>query len=365
MFNTFVKSAHSNGLSPYGNQRRGQGRLVAFALVFAGLSSIAYGSEAEKPTYVTTKPLKDLIIHPARDAPATTVSLNDTRVASEIRGIVQKIFVQVGDRLSKGDEIAQLDCENHEIAAEQAMAAFQAAEAKHGLSTTQLENAKKLSKTRNISEEEFDKREADARTAKAEKDRLQASLKTAQLTARKCTVRSPFGAVVIKKIASIGDYLVPGATIVRILDEENIEVSANVQEQDLEDLRRVDRVEYISRQQTYPLQVRTILPLMESRIRSYEVRLSFIQKKASPGSTGRIRWTISEGYIPPEFLVKRDNTLGIFVERNGKASFAALENAQFGQPAHLHSSMSPDVKVIVDGRFSLKDGEILRIMGSR
>ena len=69
---------------------------------------------------------------------------------------------------------------------------------------------------------------------------------------------------------------------------------------------------------------------MESRLRSYEVRLTFVDKKTSPGSPGRLQWTTGKGQVPAELIVRRGDDLGIFVLDGQRARFVALEGARPG-----------------------------------
>ena len=132
--------------------------------------------------------------------------------------------------------MARLDCEQHMIAVQRAEAALEAAKASYEFNQLQLDNARQLSTKRNISREELDKRTTDERRSAAEMQRLEAALREARLSEDKCAIKAPFNAVVIERIASLGDYLVPGSPVVRLLDDESIEISAKVQEQDLESL---------------------------------------------------------------------------------------------------------------------------------
>ena len=67
--------------------------------------------------------------------------------------------------------------------------------------------------------------------------RLQTALKMANRNVKKCRLRAPFNAVVIERIASVGELASVGAPVLRLLDDEQIEISASVQEQDLATLQ--------------------------------------------------------------------------------------------------------------------------------
>ncbi|WP_025275080.1 efflux RND transporter periplasmic adaptor subunit [Marichromatium purpuratum] len=314
---------------------------------------------AESPLPVTTVELEAVLVHPVREAPAEAVALNDTRLGAEINGVIAAIDVAVGDRVERGQVLARVDCTPHRIEVARARAALDAGRATLEFSELQLDNARRLSERRSISQEELDKREADARTRKAELDRLQAALDAAGYTASKCTIAAPLNAVVIERIASVGDYAVPGTQILRLLDDENVEVSAKVQEQDLDGLEAAAEVRFTGRLRDHPVRLRTVLPLLERRLRTYEVRLRFTAEPAPPGAAGRLRWRVGGGRIPADLLVQRDGGLGVFVLADGHARFQPLPEARAGHPAA--TGLAPTTRLIVDGRFRVEDGQAVTV----
>ena len=306
---------------------------------------------------MTTKKLADALFYPVRDAPATTLSLNDTRVSTELKGILKGIEVRVGDSVKKGDIVASMECEDYEITVIQATAALTAEQAALKFDRSRLKKVTQLSKKKNISTEEVERRRSNAEISAADVAGLNASLRAAQRAVGKCSIRAPFDAVVIEQIANIGDYLIPGTPVLRLLDRENVEVSAKVQAQDLDLLRNGKGLLFVVRNKSFPLNLRAVLPLMDSRIRSYEVRLVFTQKLADPGSTGRLKWQASLPHIPADFLVRR-NGVGLFVEEKGKARFVPIKGAKEGEPAIF---AYPAIgNIIVKGRSRLNDGDSIQ-----
>jgi hypothetical protein len=97
---------------------------------------------------------------------------------------------------------------------------------------------------------------------------------------------------------------------------------------------------------------------MESRLRSYETRFAFQLESTAPGSAGRLRWISPQPHVPAEFLVQQDG-LGIFVVEDGRAVFIKLSGARAGRPAPVSEALDGDI--ILDGRFNLRDGDLVQI----
>lgn len=331
---------------------------LGILLVSLSLSVIA----EDRIVPVTTTPLRDLVIFPIRSAPATAVSLNDTSISAQITGNIMDILVKVGDVVERGELITRLDCADHVLLEKQAEASLQAAKAKNEFARSQMQRADQLSKTKNIAQEILHQRKADVDTSAAEVLRLDVALHAAKRNIEKCDIRAPFKAVVIEKLASVGELAVPGTVIMRLFDQDNIEIRAMVQEQDLPSLKESKTLQFASRDHAYPLTLRSVLPLMKITIRSYEVRLTFSDEKAPPGSAGRLTWKIEMPHLPSDLLVSRDGALGVFIENDGQARFTPIENATQGRPVPV--SLPGESAIIIDGRFGLMDGDTIETTGS-
>lgn len=332
--------------------------LCALPALFAG--SHANGSEetAAEGVPVTTKSLADIVFFPARTAPATAVSLNNARVSAEIGGLLNDITVRVGDKVEQGMVVARIDCRDAEADLSQAISAQKANRARNAYEQSLLANAKRLSASKSIASEELDKRRANAQVSGAELDKSKTDLAKARLAVERCTVKAPFNAVVVERLASVGDFVTRGTPIVRLLDTDSTEISARVQEKDLDSIKDVKEAVFESQNERYAVKLRTIVPAMESRLRSYETRFDFTADKAAPGSAGRLRWHSPVPHVPAELVVRRD-TLGLFIVDQGRARFMDIPGAQEGKPAPWAGAL--EGKVIVDGRFSVKDGDPVKV----
>lgn len=311
-------------------------------------------SEQGQPIPVTTAPLSKIAFYPTHSAPATAVSLNDTQVSAEISGLLNGVLVSVGDHVGAGDIVAEVDCRDAEISVAEANAAYKAARAKYRFNVSQLNKAKRLAKNKNISADEIDRRSSNLAISEADSDRLKASLNKAQVSVERCTITAPFDAVVTERLASIGDFLQRGQPILRLLDIKNIEVSANIQEKDLASFNQADGVEFVTRTQSYPVRLRTTLPQMDSRLRSFEARLSFVEDPAVAGSAGRLLWRSSSTYLPADLVVDRGG-LGLFIMQGNRAQFVPLSNAVAGLP--VATALDLTTHVIIEGRYNLNDGD--------
>jgi len=306
---------------------------------------------------VTERSFDAVKVFPRYTAPATAVSLNDSQVSAEVSGVIASISVKPGDEVSAGDVLVKLDCRDHQLDAQVPEARLEAANAERDLARYRSQRADALRKKGAMPLEQYQQRKAAASRSQAEVRRLQAVVKESRRKVGKCDITAPFPAVVVTRYASVGELAKPGMRLLRLVDTRAIEVSSQVQEQDLGTLRAADSTRFVSRSFTYPVNLRTVVPVLDRRVSSYEVRLEFSGRLPSPGQSGRLEWRATQPHIPADLLVQRNGTLGVFLAKDGHARFHALPGAEPGQPAA--ADLAGGAQVIVDGRHGLDDGQAI------
>ncbi len=308
---------------------------------------------------VTTKTFADVGIYPQRNAFATVVSLNNSRISAEVTARIVEIPVEVGQVVRKGATLARLDSRDYALAAERSSAALDAAQSTHRFAVQQLERARKLVADGFVSPQALNQRETEVSTAAAQLRTAEADLATARRNVQKCLIQAPFRAIIKERLGQVGEIATPGAPLVRILDASRIEVSARVQPSDAEELQTSKNIMFESREKRLPLKLRRIVPVLDQRERSQEARFRFAKRSALPGTPGRVVWHSSQAHLPPDMVLRRGGKLGVFVAANGKAMFVPLLQAQEGRP--VPADLAKDAAIVIEGRYQLQDGDAVSI----
>jgi RND family efflux transporter MFP subunit len=296
------------------------------------------------------QPLQSIAEYPQRTAQAQVVSLNESKVATELTARVVKLAVEPGQRITRGGLIAQLDCRDYELASERAAAALSAAEARARLAELQLGRTQKLAAEGFVSQGALDAHAAERDSARAEVGVNAAALKTTRATQAKCTVRAPFPAIVLERLAQEGEMATAGAPLASLLDTSHIEVRAEIQEADIATLPRARNLALVTAAGRYPLKLTRVSPALGKTSRLAEARLRFSGKVAAPGASGRVVWASPEMHVPAALLVRRQGQLGVFVAdtANNKLRFLPMPHAQEGRPA-LATGLRADSRIVVCG----------------
>lgn len=164
--------------------------------------------------------------------PGNLEALNSAAINAQTSGYLKEWFVDIGDAVKQGQELAVLDAPEllHQLA--QARADYNTALAEQRLAESTSKRASSLLETRAISRQEAEQRAGDfearvamANAALANVERLEALQRFTRLTA-------PFDGVVTSRNAQIGDLVVSGTAASRplftISDARRIRVHVRV-----------------------------------------------------------------------------------------------------------------------------------------
>ena len=220
--------------------------LIAAALMVAAGMTAALPAAAQKKSFATPVGVDEVRSEPlSQTVPVIgrLVARQTGVVAARARGPVAEIRVDVGDRVDKGAVIAvlvsdRLHWERQLRAAQvaEAEAALTTAEAQTALKSQELKRMEGLRKSSAFSQARYDdarQEVAMARSAAAEaaasRAQAEATLKLAEIDLHNATVTAPFPGVVSMRHTEVGSYLNVGDPVVTLIDDQRLEIEADVQ----------------------------------------------------------------------------------------------------------------------------------------
>lgn len=331
-------------------------------------------SLAAEPIPVRIQPFAELAIYPPLSAPATVVSDNHSRLSAEVQARIVDIPVQVGDSVAPGALLVRLDGRDFEVMQRQEAAALAVVEARLGLADYELQRARALSEQQAVSEQLLKQREAERGALLAERQGRQAAVAQARQQLDKTEIRAPFAALIIERIAQLGELAHPGTALLRIMDTQHLELAARLSTSQTADLahngpqneqhneQRHSPPVFESGGRRYPVSLRRIVPVLDTQARTQEARLRFTAHKPLPGATGRLLWSPTQAHLPAELLSQREGVPGVFVRAGDTARFIPIEGADLGRPAAVE--LDPQTAVITEGRYRLVDGDTIAVTDS-
>lgn len=210
---------------------------MMLAIVMATPAPAQQGAAQVRVDAVRTEPLLQTVPIIGR-----LVANQRGEVSARVAGAVQRLEVQVGDRLAAGDLIAVIDEGRLEARAALANARVLAANAqieaeRAELSLLEQERAR-LNRLRNSAafspaaledkSQEIEAAIAAITRAEAQLDEALADLALAEKDVADARIIAPYPGVVTQRYISAGDYLQIGEPVVALIDDASLEIEADV-----------------------------------------------------------------------------------------------------------------------------------------
>ena len=170
------------------------------------------------------------------------VAVQEGGVASQISAPVLEMLVKVGDRVSAGDVIVLLDPlrfqQSRALQAarlEGARSALKTAQLSFSLSKQELSRLEKLKGSAAFSKARFDDKVKNVARelslvseVEAEMVEARANLNLSQLDLEDTEIKAPYNGVIVQTHTEAGAYVSSGFTVVEIINDEDMEIEADV-----------------------------------------------------------------------------------------------------------------------------------------
>src|ERR1043165_481332 len=157
---------------------------------------------------------------------------DEATMAAQVAGQIEKSHVDVGDRVTAGQELALIDTPSYEALARQSAANLTKAVASAANAAQNLKRVQELQKEKIASTSELDQAVAEPGKAQADVTAAGAADAIARLNLERSRVKAPFDAAVAARIASVGNYVGIGAPIVRLVQTDPLRLRLDVPERE-------------------------------------------------------------------------------------------------------------------------------------
>jgi len=164
----------------------------------------------------------------------------EVRVGSRVSGVVKRLYVQIGDRVSKDQLLAELDDRDLIARRDEAAAAVQQADANLSYAKTDLQRKRQLSAAGIVPRSDLDLAERAAAVAEQQLTAAQASLEYAATQLAYARIVAPIAGVVASVSTQEGETVAASfaaPTFVTLIDLSRLEVWAYVDETDIGRIR--------------------------------------------------------------------------------------------------------------------------------
>jgi len=205
--------------------------------------------------------------------PGTVVSRNDSRISSEITGRVLWVAAE-GSLVKEDDIIAAIDDRIIKLNVARNQSQIKSLEARVDYLKADYGRTQDLAETNNVPANRLE--EARSTLVMTEQDLAQAriSLEQSEINLARTQIRAPFPGRVVARLAQAGEYAVPGRQVLRLVDTQHLEVSAQVPVSLASVLSDQQRVSLRSDGRMVEASIRALVPVGDAVSRTMEIRVA-------------------------------------------------------------------------------------------
>jgi membrane fusion protein (multidrug efflux system) len=279
-------------------------------------------------------------------------------IVAQVGGVVERIFVEEGDRVEANQVLAKLEDDLFELELSQAGAELEKL-------ANDLERSKKLFKDDIISAEYFEEVKFKYTTQKA-------TYKLAKLKFDYTSIRAPFKGVVTERMVKFGNMVQEKQQIFRIADFDPLLAVIHVPEREMSKLR-IGFPAYLTADAfpgcRFTGKIVRISPVVNAKTGTFKVTLEVndTTDKLKPGLFTRVHIVYDTHedalLVPRAGIYSEDDVSWVYVVRNGGA-FKRRVKVGYRNSSHVEvlSGLEADNVIVTSGLGGLKDGAVVEVM---
>jgi RND family efflux transporter MFP subunit len=294
----------------------------------------------------------------------TVYYVDASKVASEVRGKVEEVKFEDGDRVAQGQTLVKLDSEllEKEIAARKA--SHERVLVDLDKARADFERFSALFKEEFVSAQEFDAVKFHVMSLTKEAEANKAGLEGLEVELEKKVVKAPFAGIIIKRHADRGEWMEAGSPVAELAATSEMDVIVNVPEHAMKMVGKGSSLSVKAGSGSYRGRVVAVVPRGDVETRTFPVKIRI------SGATALVEGMEAQVSLPLErpkdaIIVPRDAVISqfgsdvVFVVDSGNARMIKVSVVGFsGKDAGVASpELKPGMAVVIKGNERLRDGQ--------
>lgn len=302
-------------------------------------------------------------------ATGNIVAWQEAYISTEANGLsITRVLVDVGDKVHKGQLLAEL--QSHTLEAELAQSNAELAQARAQLEEAQADarRARALQKSAALSAQQITQYLITEKVAVARVNALKAKVSSAQFRVSQTQIIAPDEGTITTRLATLGHVVSPGDILFKLNRQDRMEWHGELPASELVHIQPGQSVILnIAGQETVKGQVRQAAPTVNQKTRNgliYVDLLNVPSVRSGMFATGEITISQTEGLaVPLSALLLRDGAA--YVSRIGPQSIVQQTKVTAGQQVNgwvaITDGLQPDDVIIASGVSFLSEGDLVRI----
>lgn len=357
------------------------GRLAAAAVGAILMVVVASGSAlagppkkrgGPPPALVRVSPVLEKMVITRVMLVGTAEPWSETIVASEEAGLVRKMLVDEGDKVTKNQTLCIQDASQLRLKIEAARAVVAEAAANQTRAEREWGRLKQLYSIKSVSKKAYEDAQFEAEAAVKRVARLQVDLYTLLDQIKKKVIYAPVSGTVIERHTLVGQWLGKGDPVVTLTVMNPIRVMVPVPERYVSRINKGDSAEVIFDAlpgRTFKGVIDAIIPKADRAGRTFPVRIEIPNPKEpiKAGMLGRATLPVGNPYkamlIPKDAVVLSGAGKSVYVINDQTAHIVRVKTG----PAHgslieVEGKLKAGQKVAVRGNERLRPGQRVKVV---
>ena len=356
-------------------------KLLYTSLLFSVVLGFTACSDSSKEKAVDQTPAVAVTVSSVaseNNSPFLTASgkieaVNSATLSTRMMGFVDKVHVNVGQKVSKGQLLVSIN--NSDLSAKQAQTSAGITEAQAAFNNAEkdYQRFQNLFAEKSASQKELDDQRARYEMAKARLEGAKQMKNEVQSQFAYVDLRAPFNGVVTNKYIEAGDMANPGVPLISVEGPGSFEVTASVPESEISKIKSGTKVVVLvkSLNTEIPGTVTEVSSSARNTGGQYLVKVVLDKTEIDilSGMYATVQFPVEKKIdatailIPKESIVHRGELTGIYtVSQSNTAILRWLRlGRSFGDNVEVLSGLSADEKYIVEADSKLFNGAKLTI----
>ncbi|MGI9238662.1 MAG: efflux RND transporter periplasmic adaptor subunit [Woeseiaceae bacterium] len=306
---------------------------------------------------------------PVVEASGTVMSLNDSRIAAEVEGVLTWM-ADVGDAVDAGAVIARIDPRLMRIEQTRAQANVARLEADLHYREQLLARSAELALNKNVSANLLDESKAQRDQALYQLADARAQLDRAEGDLKRTRIRAAFAGHVTERLASVGEYIGVGEDVVRLVDTNQKEIALPAAIAVTAFVQPGLKVRVRNGRTEREHEVRAVVPVGDAVSRMVEIRLKASDSDWLVGSAVQVSLPADDPVtavaVPRDAMVERGGESYLFrISDDGTAEqVPANIESTVGLWVGLADGIEPGDRIVVRGAERLAPGQAVEVLST-
>lgn len=291
---------------------------------------------------------------------ATLEAEQEATVVSKVRGIIEEIYVEEGDRVQAGQVIAKIEDDQYQIEADRAKATLDRL-------YNEFQRNKELFERELIAAETFQNSQYEYESQKATYD-------LAALNLKYTSVKSPISGVISRRFVKAGNMIGTDQQMYRVTDFNPLQAILHIPEHEMSKIRKNQRSEL--RVDALPNEifvghVERISPIVDSETGTFKVTIYVDETRdmLRPGMFGRVKIVYdtreNTRMIPKSAVISEDLAESVYVIKDSLAFKKMIRTGYTnGSNVEVVDGLEDGETVVTIGQGSLQDSSKVSVIES-